>query len=378
VVSIRRLTDLRRDACGAVSAFIALGMVVFLGSAAIAIDLGHLMNVRTESQRVADAAALAGASVFATGASVTSLVATAEQRAIDVAGRNLVNQGSVILPVADIQVDIPNERVRVTVRHSTSNGNPIPTIFARVLGINDVDVVTTAVAEAFPAAGARCILPFMLPDKYSERGGDPNRYGAPPDYYEAYDASLSPPSPTSTGYTDADIGTQLVIKPSQGNTPAQPNPSWYYPLAVAANGGANYRAWIAGCVDPSVVYAIGDNIDVEPGAMIGPTRQGVDALVGLAPTHQWSVANNCVIDSAGSPNICVSSPRLRPVPMMAPPDAPGNGRKTVPIMNWAGVFVEGMRGNDVVVRFAGYSGFAAVTNTSGNNGSLPKVIRLIE
>lgn len=64
--------------------------------------------------------------------------------------------------------------------------------------------------------------------------------------------------------------------------------------------------------------------------------------------------------------------------MMAPPDAPGNGRKTVPIMNWAGVFLEGMQGNNVVVRFAGYSGFAAVVNGSGGAGALPKVIRLVE
>ncbi|MDH3734385.1 MAG: pilus assembly protein TadG-related protein [Gemmatimonadota bacterium] len=368
------------DDRGAVSAFIAMGMVVFLGAAAISIDVGHVMNVRTESQRVADLAALAGASAFIDGTVGTAaLQNTIESRATSFAGQNTVDRTSVTLPVGDIDIDFANERVRVTVRHTTASGNAIPTIFARVLGINSVDVVTTAVAEAYPAAGAKCILPFMLPDKYAENGGDPYRYDAPPDYYEAFDPDTQ--SPTATGYTDADKGLQLVIKPSQGNTPAQPNPSWYYPLAIYKTGGSAYRDAIAGCIDPNAVFAIGDPVDVEPGAMIGPTQQGVNLLVAQAPTHEWSVANKCVIDGGptGDPNICVGSPRLRPVPMMAPPDAPGNGRTTVPIMNWAGVFVEGMSGNDVVVRFAGYSGFAVATGGSGGgSGALPKLIRLVE
>ena len=372
----RALNRFRHDDRAAAGVFVAIGMTVFLGSAAIAIDLGHLMNVRTESQRVADLAALAGASAFVDG-SASVYQSLAEQRAIDFAAQNTIDRTSVVLAAADIQVDIPAERVRVTVTNAQGRDNPIQTIFARVLGINDVDIVTTAVAEAFPAGGARCILPFMLPDKYEELGGDPDRYGDPPDYYEPFDPSS--PSPTATGYTEADKGLQIVIKPAQGNNPAKPNPSWYYPIAAYATGGSAYRDAIAGCVDPDVIFQIGDDIDVEPGAMIGPTRQGVNAAIAQAPTHQWNVANKCVVDAAVDPELCIGgSPRLWPVPMMAPPDAPGHGRKTVHIVNWAGVFLEGMQGNSVVVRFAGYSGVAPVPTGGGSAGALPKVIRLVE
>ncbi|MDX1395141.1 MAG: pilus assembly protein TadG-related protein [Gemmatimonadota bacterium] len=361
------------------SVFVALGMVVFLGSAAIAIDLGHLMNVRTESQRVADAAALAAASIYQDGAGLSQAQAEAQGtvRAQMAAGWNTVNQTSVTLPAGDVQWDWPNERVRVTVRHTAANGNPIATIFARVLGINQVDVVTTAVAQAYPAAGSKCILPFMLPDRYREDAGspDPNRYDGDPDYYEPYDPKN--PSPTATGYTEDNIGDVLVIKPSQGNNPGKPNPGWYYPIAVDAFGGSAYRDWIAGCANPDVTYAIDDMIPVEPGAMIGPTKQGVDAAIATAPSHQWNDGLKCVVDASDT-STCVASPRTRPVPMMAPPDAPANGRKEVRIANWAGVFLERMQGNDLIVRFAGYSGFSVVTNDPSGPGSLPKIIRLIE
>lgn len=378
--TIRRLFARGEDR-GAIAVILALGMTVLLGSAALAIDLGHLMNVRTESQRVADLSALAGASGFidAIGPTLNTVIDT---RAKQFAAVNEVNQSGVTLASADIDIDVANERVRVTVYHTQARGNPVQTIFARILGINDVDVVTTAVAQAFPAGGATCILPFMLPDKYLEGGApsDPNLYDmAPPDYYEPFDPMN--PSPTATGYTEADKGLQLIIKGYQGNNPEMPNPSWYYPIALFNTGGNAYRDAIATCVDPTEIFAIGDVVPVEPGAMVGPTKQGIDALIAQAPTHAWHVANKCVVDTAApDPNLCLGgSARLRPVPMMAPPDAPAKGgRKDVPIMNWAAVFVEGMQGNDVVVRFAGYSGVEPYQNPSGGVTGLPKVIRLVE
>lgn len=367
---------------GAIGVMLALAMTVLLGSAALAIDLGHLMNVRTESQRVADLAALAGASAFvdATGPGLT---ATVDARAKQYASLNTVDRVPVTLPSSDIQVDVGNQRVRVTIHNTQARGNPIGTIFARVLGINTVDVVTTAVAEAWPAAGATCILPFMLPDRYEEGGSpsDPTKYDmAPPDRYQPFDPA-NPGDPNATGYTEADKGLQLIIKPAQGNNPDKPNPSWYYPIVLDDKGGSAYRDAIAGCTDPEKVWEMGDPVTVEPGAMVGPTQQGVDALIAQAPTHAWNVTNKCVVDTAApDPNLCLGgSPRLRPVPMMAPPDAPPKGGRTeAPIMNWAGVFVEGMQGNDVVVRFAGYSGVSPVASNTNNVVGLPRVIRLVE
>jgi len=381
-VEVARDNRFRRgDERGAISLFVAMGMVAFLGCAAIAIDMGYLMNVRTESQRVADLAALAGASAFIDAKGGAALQSTIEARAIEFAALNTVDRTPVGLTPADIAIDFANERVRVTIRNTAATGNPIRTVFARSIGIHEVDVVTTAVAEAFPATTAKCILPFMLPDSHRDGGGDPNLYDHENDYYEPHDPSVSPPAPSATGYTDGDIGTPILIKPGNRNKSMQPNSSWYYPVVMLGSGASRYQAAIESC--PDVELTIGDIIDVEPGAMIGPTREGIENLVAQAPNHYWSTSHNCVIDGGpgGSPNVCVPSPRLRAVPMLAPPDAPNNGRKSVSIMNWAGVFVEGMggeNGEDVLGRFAGYSGLTASGGGAGGSGALLKVIRLVE
>ncbi len=374
---------------GAISAILALGMTILLGSAALAIDLGHLMNVRTESQRVADLAALAGAGAFV-NANGPLVATTADQWAKDFAALNTVNKTSVVLQSADIQVDIPNERVRVTVYNTQTRGNAIGTIFARVLGINQVDVVTTAVAQAWPAGGVKCILPLFLVDKWDELGGNPLQYDPGIDYYEAY--APASPSPTATGYSQgppppADIGTEIVIKPANGppSSSGRPNPSWYYPFdASDVPGGANFRDAIAHCTDTNFIYTWGQLLTVEPGAMIGPTKAGFQDLIAQDPNAVWDHDPNvnCIVDASqlgsGNPANCRGSPRLRPVPMMDPNDTPASGKKTVPIHNFGGVFVDRVQGNDVYVVFAGYTGVIPASNPGGPVNPLPKVLRLIE
>ena len=51
---------LARDESGATAIFFALTLSVLCGFMALAFDIGHMVMVRTELQRTADAAALAG------------------------------------------------------------------------------------------------------------------------------------------------------------------------------------------------------------------------------------------------------------------------------------------------------------------------------
>lgn len=367
---------------------LALAMTVLLGSAALAIDLGHLMNVRTESQRVADLAALAGAGAFVSAPGPT-VAATADQWAKDFAALNTVDKTNVALQSSDIQVDVANRRVTVTVFNTTARGNPIPTIFARVLGINDVDVVTRAVAEAWPATGVTCILPLFLVDKWEELGGNPLRYDPGIDNYVPWDPDN--PSSPSTGYQGgntkppSNIGDEIVIKPANGppSQSGRPNPSWYYPFdASDIPGGANYRAAIAGCTDPDFVYTIGQKLWVEPGAMLGPTAQGFKDLIDQDPNAVWDHDPNvnCIVNASqlgsGDASNCRGSPRLRPVPMMDPSTAPASGKKQVTITNFAGAFVDRVQGNDVYVVFAGYSGLAPASGGGSGGTVIPTILQL--
>ena len=52
------------DERGSVTVLVALSMTALVGLLALGIDLGALFNARSEAQRAADAAALAGASAF--------------------------------------------------------------------------------------------------------------------------------------------------------------------------------------------------------------------------------------------------------------------------------------------------------------------------
>jgi Flp pilus assembly protein TadG len=371
---------------------VAVGLTVFLGVAAIAIDLGHMMNVRTESQRVADLAALAGAGGLAQSPGNQLL---AEALAVSYAAQNTVNQTAITLQVpADVIVDTVNARVRVWLRNTTTRGNAIPTIFARMVGINTVDVVTTAVAEASPAAGVNCVLPLALADRWAENtinppADDSSFYDPPPgsdDVYTPWDPNN--PSAPYTGYSDADIGLLMIIKPNQGGGPA--NQSWYYPWRPPGQqGGADYRANINSCIDPTAIYGVGQVVPTEPGAMIGPTMQGFNDLIDMDHSAVWnsSITSagtplNCVTDAIHAanpdPNNCRGSPRLRPMPMFDPTQAPDPGVKPFTFTNFASVFVSHLQGNNVYAVFAGFGGVTPASGGGSTAGPLAKVLRLIE
>src|SRR6185503_6008661 len=71
-----------RSEKGAILFIVAMGMVVFIGMAGLAMDLGMLYNVRTDLQNATDAAALAGAwKLDGSSNGITKAVASAQAAA---------------------------------------------------------------------------------------------------------------------------------------------------------------------------------------------------------------------------------------------------------------------------------------------------------
>jgi Flp pilus assembly protein TadG len=91
-----------KDRTGAVAIMVALLLIVFIGFAALAIDLGHLYVVRNELQNGADAGALAGAR-FLYNDSGTSVNTGANQIAIDAATVNKSEKTSVEVNSDEVQ-----------------------------------------------------------------------------------------------------------------------------------------------------------------------------------------------------------------------------------------------------------------------------------
>src|SRR5262245_19017225 len=169
-----RLQRLRRDESGMTYVFIGMGLMAFLSASMLAIDVGMLMTSRNQAQNSADAGALAGASALVyddfnnrtpSGAAVTNSLAAARA--------NEVMRGTVSVTSGD--VEFPNDsfgqpdQAKVTVYRQAARGNPVSTLVAQFFGFRTADIAATATAEASPAAGAICVKPWTIPDRWIER-----------------------------------------------------------------------------------------------------------------------------------------------------------------------------------------------------------------
>jgi len=145
---------------GSTLPIVTLMLVVLLGFAALAIDVGMLVDSRAEAQRAADAAALASASALLEYRTLPEATREeyARERALAIAALNTVRGEA---PAeAEVGVIFPDDRVAVTVTR-----DEIPTFFAGVLGFQELRVSATSHAMIFQAAAATCLKPLSVPDR---------------------------------------------------------------------------------------------------------------------------------------------------------------------------------------------------------------------
>lgn len=380
-----RFTATIRDQRGTALIVVAGGMLAFTSVVALAIDIGMMTTARSEAQSAADAAALAGAGAFIGSPGNEEL---ARYLANDYASRNNVRRVPVKLEEADIVIDDEALTVTVSVFRTQERGNAVGTFFARVFGIDEVDIGADATAEATPAGGINCLLPVAVPDRWSEAvvpGNDPDDYNS--EHGDEYIPWVAPDSDPPifndpyTGYSEYDLGEQIELKSNTGGGGL--NPSWYYPWRPPAQSGADdYRTNINSCVDPSIAYSVGQTVETEPGNMAGPTMQGFKDLIDQDLTARWNDHMDCVVDAGheGSREAehCRHSPRIRPVPLFDPTEEPDPGNKPFKFTNFAGIFVEEIQGKTVYARWIGYTGVKPADPGESTAGPLFKVIRLIE
>jgi len=215
----------------------------------------------------------------------------------------------------------------------------------------------------------------MVPPSNSDRfGDDPN------DFYTPWDQS--DPEAPYTGYGPNERGAEVRIYAAAPNQ--APLPSWWYAMAVPGGTGANWmRDWIRGCPNPAMMVELGQNVTVEPGAMVGPVQQGFRDLISQDSNAVWNGAANggrgCVT-SAGSME-CRGSPRVKPILMFDPNFYPPSGRRDVPVTNFAGVFVDRLEGGggnlQIIVRFIEYVDINPAEVWSAS-GPMVRVLRIVE
>jgi uncharacterized membrane protein len=108
---------------GSTILMVTLSMTALLSIVALAVDVGMLFDVRTEAQRTADAAALAGAGTFMMKGDLDAADEdVARATAIDIGERNLVYGDSAEILPEDVDVNLEAGRVTVTVRRVGERG----------------------------------------------------------------------------------------------------------------------------------------------------------------------------------------------------------------------------------------------------------------
>ncbi len=319
-----RSTGERSSERGVSILIVSVAMIFVLGMAGLGVDLASLYVGRSQAQRAADAAALAGAQALVTqgctsdtGSTIsTACQAIARQRAEAVGSNNTVAGVNPTINDSDVtfpSISTNDPQIQVVVARDTAHSNPMPTFFVKIFGITSANVSATAKAEAFNPSGssanvgAQCLKPWLLPNCDQARAtssGNPNCSAGGSSYYDYFinptTGDIQNPGIAPTGVQ----GEQIIIKPGDpsGGVAA---PSKFWPVFLPAGSvatdcpscasgsggggtasGALYRQNIECCNHNTIVCGT-NTIQPITGNMVGPTEQGVNCLI-----HQSGTKSN--------------------------------------------------------------------------------------
>jgi hypothetical protein len=305
---------------------VAISLVSLLAMAALAIDIVTLYAARSEMQRAADAAALAGAKAVADSGITTLLLTdpnfTTVQTWATTAATNQVNgvlQNNLIAGQAPTLVSDPITWTRqgnpyITVTLNSSN---LPSFFSKIWGGTGTVVAATATAEAYNPGNVQNFVPISpkVVKPWLVANADPNNGGTP--FINPATGAVQSGKPgdpfslTSDCNVNASPQCASAIKPLNHNPPGMNNSGGqiaveYVPALVTApsspnpnvcstvcTGTTNYEQSIE-CSDVTTSYKVlscgggttnlqWDNT-VNPGGLTGQSALGAECLIN-ASTH---------------------------------------------------------------------------------------------
>lgn len=364
-----------RNENGSIIVWTAIMLAVLLAFAGFATDIPYLFVARQQAQTAADAGAIAGAYELLTDPDDPAGVSTQAKSFASktpIIGKTLLdgeievftcNSNGGTIPACTGNTADPDQVTTVTYRWTEQHGNrPMPLFVLPVLqifglgeatanswGWNAANIKATATARILNTCSSDCFKPWSIPDKWAENSVPPNTQFDPG--IDTYDAA-------TTGYQwPRDNGIQAVLKigkPQDALTPGFFYACNFPPInrGDPISGAKPYKENIAAC-GPESFVAIGDVLQIEPGLMVGPTKDGVEALKALDPNATWEGGvgeNGHVANSAFT-----HSPRLIRIAFFSPvlQVELKSGRGDIPVVNVGGFFLEDVANNgDVTGRFS--------------------------
>ena len=256
--------DRLKNEAGSILFIVAAGIVVLIGIAGLAIDMGMLYNVRTDLQNAMDAAAMAGASQLNDKAAGINDAVT---EAIAATNNYYFNTTPVAVAAADVTFSANRDGGYVD--QATAAGNPAGIRFVKVFKQKTMDL---ALLKIIPGVGSTSNVSAAAVA------------GQSPPINKVCDG-LSPLAPeplvdpsTGTIVTNYVIGQEYTLRFEGGQNPPTGSGNYlvldFSPIVGGNSGGALVRDLLrngaSGCI------GIGDTICSKPGVTSGPVRQGLN------------------------------------------------------------------------------------------------------
>jgi len=357
-------------------------LLALLGFAALGIDAGYMYTVRHELQRSTDAGALAGASAFFDGSwSDSAIRALADVRARAYASKDKVAT-AVLSSGGEISVAFPSaERVRVDASRT------VPLFFSRIFIGPTKTITAYSVAEA-SAAGTNMkgLKPWGIPFPWEDTNGN-GLYDPGEGVHKECDPNQDPSHQFCPGTRIIlKIGTPKGSSKNPTGIPSmQQESGHFFALALDGTGGSVYQDTIRnGSTTP---VNVGDAVTLEPGNMVGPTRQGTQDLMDADRNSTWNTEKNLpesnvykITPQAGE-KPWMDSPRVIRIPIYDPESALAQGRTEMVIAGFAGFWIESIDSHQATVigRYVQMPALGEAGPTQGpSSGPILRVLRLVE
>jgi hypothetical protein len=148
------MTSRLRDQAGQAAALSAVFMTVLLGSCAAVLDVGAWFREDRDTQRIVDAAVLAGAQ------ELPESTASARARALEYADKN--GGGLVAGNVTFSSTVMPDDTIHAELER------PVPGFFAKLFGIDSVTVGSAATARVGVPSAAKWVAPVVVNEKHEK------------------------------------------------------------------------------------------------------------------------------------------------------------------------------------------------------------------
>jgi hypothetical protein len=411
---------------------VAISLVSLLAMAALAIDIVTLYAARSEMQRAADAAALAGAKAIA-DSGITTLLSTdpnftTVQTWATTAATNQVNgmlQNNLIAGQAPTLLSDPVDWTRQGNPHITVKlqSNNLPSFFSKIWGGTGTVVTATATAEAYNPGNVQNFVPISpkAVKPWLVANADPLNGGAQfinpangnietgvtvvgEQFYLHSDCTgagtpcaLKDNPPGIPGTSNPPNQAQVDYVPALVTSPTSPNPNV---CSNTCTGTTEYEQSIE-CADVTTSYTVLScgggaanaqwDQNVNPGGLTGPSALGAECLIN-ASTH----GNNKGQDKLDNPgpwptspmqiraesglqigNLVTTSSSIVTIPIIDLPPAgiPPNGG-AVTIDGYMQAFINEVHGGnpsyqgDIQVTVLNIAG---CSNNSTNNGVTPVI-----